>query len=136
MAEAGRRSGSRADRRRRDTGSPTGKERRRLEVPRVKIDYRSEADGIVLALTNPLVVSNNFAVRDQLMIYCERFTARRITVDLSGVPYADTTGIGILAELHGACLRQGKQFVLRSPTDRVREVLEIFHLDRSMRVEQ
>ena len=136
VADPSRRPRSRADRRQRETGPPAGQERRNLEVPPVEVNWQIEPDGILITLANPLVVSNCFAVRDRLGGYVDRFTARRFTVDLSGVPYADTAGLGVLTELKGRCLRDRKEFVVRNPTPRVREILEVFQLDRKLLAEE
>jgi len=136
VADPARRSTSRADRRRRDEGPPAGQERRR-DVPKpVIVKWSIEPDGILIALTHSLVAGNCFAVRDRLAGYCDRFSAQRFTVDISGVPYADTAGMGVLMELKGRCLRDRKTLIICNPTARVREVLELLHLDRKLLAEQ
>jgi len=136
MSSPARRSTSRADQRRSDAGLPGGQERRRREVRPVEVNWRIEPDGILITLTNVLVVTNCFAVRDRLAGYCDRFTARRFTVDISGVPYADTTGLGILAELKGRCLRDRKELIVINPTPRVREIMELLHFDQILLAEK
>jgi len=131
-----RRPKSRADRRQSDYDTPQWNERRNLEVPPVKVQWKNEPDGLVIALTNPLVVSNCFAARDRLVSCCDRSSASCLTVDLSGVPYADTAGVGMLSEIYVHCLRDRKQLVLRNPTPRVLELLELLQLDRRLRIEE
>jgi anti-sigma B factor antagonist len=132
MALEPRRRASRADRRRREGSSPTGVERRQGEIPPVEVRWRNAPDGIVIELANVLVVSNCFPVRDQLEKYVEKFTARKYTLDISQVPYADSAGLGVLVELKARCMQRRKQFVVVNPTERVREILELLHLDTKL----
>jgi len=136
MEERRVRPGSRADRRRKDQGPPQGGDRRGLETPPVDMKWENEPEGIVFRLANPLVVSNCFALRDRLVGYSDRFSARRFTIDLSGVPYVDTAGAGVLMELKGRRLRDRKELIVCNPTPRVREILELLQLDRRLLAEQ
>lgn len=136
MTDPTRRPTSRADRRRRDEGPPAGQERRTDVPPSVIVKWSLKPEGILITLTNPLVVGNCFAVRDRLAGYCDRFDAQRFTVDLSGVPYVDTAGLGVLMELKNRCLRDRKVLILCNPTARVREIMELLHLDRKFLAEQ
>jgi len=129
------RSGSRADRRQKNQGPPTGQERRGLGVPPVKINWQMEPDGILITLANPIVVSNCYAARDRVVGYCDRFTARRLTLDLSGVPYVDTAGVGILMELKARCVQEYKTLIVQNPTSYVRQILEFLHLDGKLLAE-
>lgn len=135
MIEPTRRHGSRADRRRRDEPPRDGIDRRRSEVPSCVVDWHTEPDGLVVTLQNPLVVSNCFPVRDRLESFIRKFTARHIILDLAGVPYADSVGLGILAEVRAMCIQAGKRLVARNPAPHVRKILEILDLDRQLLVE-
>jgi len=46
-------------------------------------------------------------------------------VDLSGVPYMDSTGLAFVVELHKSLVSRGGQLFLASAGHRVREVLEM-----------
>ena len=135
MVEHARRPDSRAERRRRDGAAPAGIERRGAEVRPVVVNWRSEPDGIVVTIENALVVGNCFAVRDQLAGYIRKFTARKIILDLAGVPFADSVAMGMLAELRAMSLQAGKRLVARNPVEHVRTVMEMLDLDRHLLVE-
>jgi len=49
----------------------------------------------------------------------------KAVVDLSGVPYIDSTGLAFVVELHKALQSRGGQLMLANPNARVREVLEM-----------
>jgi anti-anti-sigma factor len=136
MSSQPRRHRSRADRRRRDDGVPEGRDRRASVVPPVVVNFHNVLDGPIVELINPLVIGNCFDVRDRLEVYCKRFSAQRIVVDLAGVPYADTAGLGMLVEMKAQFMKRGKQLLVQNPTPRVREIIEYFDLDRSLLAEQ
>ncbi|MGA2591166.1 MAG: STAS domain-containing protein [Bryobacteraceae bacterium] len=55
----------------------------------------------------------------------ERAGIVNAVVDLSEVPYVDSTGLAFVVELHKALQRRGGQLVLANANARVREVLEM-----------
>lgn len=59
---------------------------------------------------------------------------RNILVDLTKVPYVDSTGIGFLVSSHTGVSTQGGSFKLLKPSLRVREVLKITRLDKIFEV--
>jgi anti-sigma B factor antagonist len=58
-------------------------------------------------------------MKDQL----EKAGVVKAILDLSGVPYIDSTGLAFVVELHNAMRRRGGQVVLANVNARVREVL-------------
>lgn len=50
-------------------------------------------------------------------------------VDLSAVPYIDSTGIAFIVELHKSLAVRGGQVFLAEANQRVREVLRMTHID-------
>jgi len=46
-------------------------------------------------------------------------------IDLSAVPYVDSTGLGFVVELHKSIVGRGGQLFLAGANQRVREVLQI-----------
>lgn len=49
----------------------------------------------------------------------------KVVVDLSAVPYVDSTGLSFVVELHKSLARRGGQLYLANANQRVREVLEM-----------
>ena|SRR5581483_662995 len=49
----------------------------------------------------------------------------RAIIDLSGVPYIDSTGLAFVVELHNSLESRGGQLVLASANPRVRQVLAL-----------
>ena len=59
------------------------------------------------------------------LIFQER---RQIVLNLAGVPYIDSTGLGVLASAYATVARQGGRVVLVSLTARVQDLLAITRL--------
>jgi anti-sigma B factor antagonist len=55
---------------------------------------------------------------------------KSILVDMSKVPYVDSTGIGFLVSSHTGVTHEGGALKLLSPNPRVREVLKITKLEK------
>ncbi len=51
--------------------------------------------------------------------------SRGIVLDLGGLEYADSTGVGILASAFTSVVNAGGKLILACPTDRVRTILEV-----------
>lgn len=49
----------------------------------------------------------------------------RMTLDLAGVSFIDSTGLGALVEIKNAAEERGAELVLQTPSDRVLEVLRL-----------
>ncbi len=59
---------------------------------------------------------------------------RRVIVDLGGVPYMDSSGVGTLVELKRNVEREGGRLILAGLQPRVRSVLEITQLDKFFQI--
>lgn len=58
-----------------------------------------------------------------------------IVIDLAGCRYVDAAGIALLLDLHRRSWRVGSQLTLRSPSTRLRRLLEIARVDQVLQVE-
>lgn len=55
---------------------------------------------------------------------------RRVVVDLSGVPYMDSSGVATLVEAMQLSRKKGTKLVLCAMSDKVQSIFEIARLDR------
>ncbi|HYS36845.1 MAG TPA: STAS domain-containing protein [Pseudonocardiaceae bacterium] len=60
---------------------------------------------------------------------------RALVLDFSGVPFCDSSGIGVLVRLYNRATVIGCRLSLRHPTPNVRGVLDMTSLTRILRVE-
>lgn len=102
-----------------------------MQLLDVRIDERDA--WTVVTLTGQLDVATAPGFRQSLQ-EAQYVGAQRVVVDLSGVEFLDSFGLGVLvgglrrARLHGGRL------VLAAPNDRVRQILEITSLDTAFQL--
>ena len=83
----------------------------------------------VLRLSGPLVISNLFDFQSQV----RADTSRALILDFSGVPYADSAGIGALVGAYVNRQKDGRTLSLVGINDRVRSVLRVAHVEQFFR---
>jgi anti-anti-sigma factor len=52
-----------------------------------------------------------------------------IILDLGGVPYADSAGLGAMLGVLASCQRQGKEFAVASPGERIQTLFRLTRVD-------
>jgi anti-anti-sigma factor len=60
---------------------------------------------------------------------------RTLVLDLAGVPFCDSSGIGVLVRLYNRATVTGSRLTLRRPTPTVRAILDMTALTRIFRIE-
>ena len=61
--------------------------------------------------------------------------ASDVVLDLAGVTFIDSSGVGVLVACHKRTEAAGARLVLRSPSPRIARLLEVTTLDRVLTVE-
>src|SRR5262245_50587649 len=90
----------------------------------------NHAGEIVLRLAGPLVLDNLFDFQNSWRSQ----TAPNILVDLTGVPYVDSAGIGSLVNMHVSRKKIGGRVQLLGVSDRVKNVLAATNVDKVLAV--
>jgi anti-sigma B factor antagonist len=88
--------------------------------------------GVVISLVGELDLYNAHMVREELFAATAR-SPERLVVELSGVTFIDSTGLGVLIEARTR-LANRKAFLLVAPGLETRRALEISGLDRHFAV--
>ena len=92
------------------------------------IQERQVGEAAILDVSGKLVAGEESGqLKDKInsLIFQGR---RQIVLNLAGVPYIDSTGLGALASAHATVARQGGRIVLLSLTSRVQDLLAITRL--------
>ena len=79
----------------------------------------------VLRLTGPLTMRTLFDLQDT----ARSRAADSIVIDLAGVPYIDSAGLGAMLGVMASCQRQGKGFAACGVSDRVKTLFEMTRVD-------
>ncbi len=83
----------------------------------------------VLRLTGPVTLSNFF----QFQSLVRGNTSRHLILDLAGVPYMDSAGIGALVGAYVNHQKEGRSLALVGVTDRVRGSLQVTRVEQFFR---
>jgi anti-sigma B factor antagonist len=75
----------------------------------------------VLKLRGPVLISNLYEF--QSMVRSD--TSRTLILDLSGVPYIDSAGVGALVGAYVTHEKEGRKLILAGVTQRVRNTMEV-----------
>ena len=97
-------------------------------LPRLSIRERQSGDVTILDLEGNLIVGEE---SDKLSSTARRLIGegkRKLLLNLAGVNYVDSNGIGIIVSILVALGRAGGQLKLTSASPRVREVLGVTRL--------
>jgi anti-sigma B factor antagonist len=83
----------------------------------------------ILRLTGPLVISNLFDFQSKV----RADVSRALILDFTGVPYADSAGIGALVGAYVNRQKDGRSLSLVGVSDRVLSVLKVSHVEQFFR---
>lgn len=97
-----------------------------MQLLDVRIDERDT--WTVVTLTGQLDVATAPGFRQSLQ-EAQYVGAQRVVVDLSGVEFLDSFGLGVLVGGLRRARMHGGRLVLAAPSDRIRQILEITSLD-------
>jgi anti-sigma B factor antagonist len=82
-------------------------------------------DSRILKLDGPLTLSNLFGFQAEL-----RKDAAKTILDLSGVPYMDSAGMGAIINYYVACQKHGRKLIVAGSNYRVMELFKLTKVDQ------
>ena len=98
----------------------------------VRMETRTVEGAPVVYIRGTVDMGTAPQLRDALLDLCQG--PGMLLIDLSQVPYMDSSGVGTMVYAKRACDRVGRPVVLIGMQPRVRSVFEITHLDRFFRI--
>jgi anti-anti-sigma factor len=92
----------------------------------LKIEIENAACAVrIFRLTGPLLLDTLFEFQDQARADAES----AIIIDLSGVPYMDSAGLGSLLGIMASCQRRGRGFGVTGAVDRIQTLFRVARVD-------
>jgi anti-sigma B factor antagonist len=82
-------------------------------------------DQYLLRLTGPIVINTLFEFQSKV----RSSSARRLIVDMTGVPYIDSAGIGALVGAYVTHQKDGRSLALVGVNERVRGALHVTQVE-------
>ncbi len=89
-------------------------------------------DTAVVTMSGPLTLGTNLKIADAQIQEAIRGGAVRLVLDMSGVPYMDSAGLGALVMMHGLAKSQGGVVRLAGASERVASLLTMTSMDSLM----
>lgn len=80
----------------------------------------------ILRLLGPLTLQNVFEFQST----ARKESERTVIVDLTGVPYMDSAGLGAILGVFASCQRTQRGFAVAGASGRVRTLLQVAKADR------
>ena len=92
----------------------------------LKIEIENAASGVrIFRLAGPLILNTLFEFQD----LARADSGSAIVIDLSGVPYMDSAGLGAVLGILASCQRKGRGFGVAGATDRIMTLFRVAHVD-------
>jgi anti-sigma B factor antagonist len=83
----------------------------------------------ILRLTGPVTIANLYDFQGKV----RSNTVPTLILDMSGVPYMDSAGIGALVGAYVTHQKDGRQLILAGVNSRVRAVMQVTHVEQFFR---
>ena len=79
----------------------------------------------VIKLTGPLVLRTLFEFQES----SRKQSDKSVIVDIEGVPYMDSAGLGAVISIFASCQRTNRGFGIIGVSQRIRTLFEVTHCD-------
>jgi anti-anti-sigma factor len=79
----------------------------------------------VMRINGPLTLKTLFDFQEA----SRKDAGKSIIVDLNGVPYMDSAGLGSVISLYASCERNNRGFAVIGVSERIRTLFEVTHVD-------
>jgi anti-sigma B factor antagonist len=90
---------------------------------------RTEGDAVVVDVSGEIDMTRSLRFQEDLLKVLDE-ARQTVVVDLTDVPYMDSSGVASLVKLLSRAKTQNKKVALAGLTDRVRSILEITRLNK------
>jgi anti-anti-sigma factor len=92
----------------------------------LKIELTTTPKGVrVMKLTGPLTLKTLF----DFQTVARTETTHPVVVDVAGVPYMDSAGLGSVISVFASCQRTQRGFGMVGVSDRIKTLFEVTHCD-------
>lgn len=96
-----------------------------MQALQIDVTPIAQPTGRILHLRGPIVLGNLQSFRSELRKEFNTLTL----LDLSEVPFMDSTGLGEIVNYYSACRRVHGRLVLVAPSSRIRDLLHITRIE-------
>jgi anti-sigma B factor antagonist len=98
-------------------------------MPEQELSYSiangAKEDTIILRLTGPFTLTNMFQLQSEL----RSLKPACLIMDIAGVPYMDSAGLGVIMNYYVSAQNNGRRFYVCGVNERVKALLEMTKVD-------
>ena len=94
----------------------------------MKIDISKSGNGARVNLSGSMYVEDSASVREKLIALLDEGVSN-LTLELSGLDYIDSSGLGVLISIHKRCLQKGGKMTITGLRGMVEELFKLTRLD-------
>ncbi len=94
----------------------------------MKIDVNKSGNGARIGISGSMYVEDSASVREKLIALLDEGVSN-LTLDLSGLDYVDSSGLGVLISIHKRCLQKGGKMTITGLRGMVEELFKLTRLD-------
>lgn len=96
----------------------------------IEVSRNEETDTESLRVTGPMILATVFEFQDSL----RATTGPKTIINLSGVPYMDSAGLGAVLSFHVSCGRHERKYAITGVAHRLRIMMEVAGVDKILHV--
>ncbi len=101
----------------------------------LQVTFEAEGEELVATLTGEVDHHTAAPVRERIDTALFKHRPRRLTIDLGGVDFMDSSGLGLILGRAALCEEMGAALRLRHPGARVKKIFAVAGLDRLSHIE-
>lgn len=95
----------------------------------MKLSVRKEGSSVHIAVSGHMYVEDASQLREKALESLGN-DGRNVVVDMSGLEYIDSSGMGVLISIHKRCVQRGGSVTIRGLHGTVQELFELTRQDR------
>jgi len=95
----------------------------------MKQDFRVSDGKVLVSLSGSMYVEEAAVLRERLLEYSDQ-GYKQFAIDMGGVDYIDSSGLGVLVAIHKRAVQKGGEVVLTGLRGIVKELFELTRLTK------
>ena len=101
-----------------------------------RVTYTEKGDSLIVSIGGEIDHHSAVWVRTEIDEKIMRYRPSRTVMDLSGISFMDSSGIGLIMGRHTRMQAVGGLLVVREPNERIMKIFELAGLTRIVSVER
>ncbi|HBE02328.1 MAG: hypothetical protein A2096_06675 [Spirochaetes bacterium GWF1_41_5] len=99
------------------------------------MDAKKDNNVYTFFISGELTLENENSLKEEISGKLENDNCAKVVLDLSGMEYIDSSGIGMLVYLNKELKNSGKELALKNVSDSVMEIFKIGCFDDILKIE-